>query len=272
MHGSAPDPKGDPAEQRLLFEVQERLVAACMRGRGRPYQPLAWHAPGPGDGDDTQGDDVAARRREGYGGPSTIRPAQAEDPNGDYLRTLPPDKAKAYGAALFGTPSHRIEVNLADGVAFMYEDGCVAHAERQLYGDLTQWLKAQMTVMNLASEVSRKAADDKRAARALPLWHDCMKARGFLYRNPAEARAAVLSAYEDVTGRPGARPRDLDRLRRREIAVAVADATCDAHAGRARTLRGLEDQYRRQVTQEHAEQIAIYRTLRQQAATRPARR
>ncbi|MEV4428253.1 hypothetical protein ACN9M0_38180 [Streptomyces sp. R-07] len=276
VYGSAPDPrsdpKGDPAEQRLLFEAQERLVAACMRGRGRPYQPLAWHAPEPGDGDDTQGDDVAARRREGYGGPSVIRPARAADPNGDYVRTLPPDEAKAYGAALFGTPSHRIEVNLADGVAFMNADGCVAHAERQLYGDLTLWLKAQMTVMNLAGEVSRKAADDNRAARTLPLWRDCMKARGFPYRDPAESRAAVFSAYEAVTGGPGARPEDLDRLRRREIAVAVADATCDARAGRARTLRGLEAQYRRQVTQEHAEQIASYRTLREQAAARLAGR
>ncbi|MFB7448202.1 MarR family transcriptional regulator [Streptomyces sp. NPDC056194] len=120
-----------------------------MRGRGRPYQPLSWHAPGAEDGDGVQGDEVTGRRREGYGGPAAMRPARAADPNGDHLRTLSPDEAKAYGAALFGTPSHRIEVNLADGVAFMNADGCVAHAEQQLYGDPTRWLRAQMTVVNV---------------------------------------------------------------------------------------------------------------------------
>ncbi|MGW1230386.1 hypothetical protein [Streptomyces sp. NPDC002530] len=263
------DPKGDPAEQRLLFETQERMVAACMRSRGRAYRPLAWHAPDRPDGsDDAHGDDVAARRREGYGGLSVLVPARAEDPNGDYLRTLPRDEAKAYGAALFGTQVHRLEVNLPDGVVFMNTDGCVAHAERQLYGDLTVWLRAQMTVMNLASEISRRVTDDDRAVRTLPAWRDCMKARGFPYRDPAAGRAAVFARYEKETGGPSARPQDLDRLRRREIAVAVADATCDARAGRARTIRDLENHYRREVTREHAEQIAVYRTLRQQAAAR----
>ncbi|MEU1226156.1 hypothetical protein [Streptomyces sp. NPDC005828] len=274
VHGSSPDalsdPKGDPAEQRFLFEGQERLVAACMRGRGRPYQPLSWHAPVAGDGDDVQGDDVAARRREGYGGPAAMRPERVADPNGDYLRTLPPDKAKAYGAALFGTPSHRIEVNLADGVAFMNADGCIAHAEQQLYGDLSPWLRAQMTVVNLAGEVSRKASDDRRATRTLPLWRACMKARGFAYKEPGEARAAAFSAYEGMAGVPGGRTEDLDRVRGREISIAVADATCDARVGRTRTLRGLEVRYRRQVTEEHAEQISVYRALRQRAAARLA--
>ncbi|MFF7442936.1 MMPL family transporter [Streptomyces sp. NPDC008122] len=115
-------------------------------------------------------------------------------------------------------------MNLADGVAFMNADGCIAHAEQQLYGDLTRWLRAQMTVVNLAGEVSRRASDDERAARTLPLWRACMKARGFAYKDPGEARAAAFSAYEGVVGVPGGRPEDLDRVRGREISIAVADA------------------------------------------------
>ncbi|MER7541220.1 peptidase inhibitor family I36 protein [Streptomyces sp. NPDC097704] len=258
-----------------------RSSASCSRVRNGwspparavvagPYQPLSWHAPGAEDSDDVQGDDVAARRREGYGGPAAMRPERADDPNGDYLRALPPDKAKAYGAALFGAPSHRIEVNLADGVAFMNADGCIAHAEQQLCGDLTRWSRAQMTVVNLAGEVSRRASDDERAARTLPLWRACMKARGFAYKDPGEARAAAFSAYEGVVGVPGGRPEDFDRVRGREISIAVADATCDARVGRTRTLRGLEAQYRRQVMGEHAEQISVYRALRRCADARLA--
>ncbi|CAM5345807.1 hypothetical protein GCM10010329_00110 [Streptomyces spiroverticillatus] len=259
--------RGGDAERRTLFDAEQRLTAACMRERGWSYQPLTWHADVPQpEADPRRADDVELRRRAGYGAAVPERPSA--DPNGVRLRAMGKAQRERYGQALFGTPGHRIEVKLPDGTAFMNTDGCIAQTENRLYGDLKVWLGAQMSVMNLEGEISRRNFADPQVERTVRPWRACMKEAGHTYPDPEAAKAAFVSAYGELATRAGRNPGGAQELRRREIRVAVADATCDRRVGRARTLRARDAAHRDEVARERAEALRTYRTLREQAAAR----
>ncbi|CAL9549049.1 hypothetical protein [Streptomyces sp. enrichment culture] len=260
--------QGDAAEQKLLFDAEERMIATCMRERGRPYRPLAWHSRSPlPEEDPRNGDDVALRRRAGYGAAAAAAPPPPADPNGDHMRSLPREQRARYGQALLGTAAHRIDVELPDGVAFLNADGCIARAERRLYGDLATWLKAQMVVVNLEGEVSRRIFADKRVGRTVGPWRACMKAAGHAYSDPEAARAEFVEAYRASAER-GAGRDGTAQLRRREVRVAVADALCDRRVGRSRVIRLLDRKHRGELARERGQDIGTYRVLRERALAR----
>ncbi|MFJ2740289.1 hypothetical protein ACIO3O_11525 [Streptomyces sp. NPDC087440] len=258
--------RGSAAERRTLFDAEQRLTAACMRERGWPYRPLTWRADVPRpETDPRRADDVDLRRRAGYGAAAAATERPPADPNGDRLRAMAKAQRERYGQALFGTPGHRIEVKLPDGTAFMNTDGCIARAENRLYGDLKVWLGAQMSVMNLEGEISRRNFADPQVERTLRPWRACMKEAGHTYPDPEAAKAAFVRAYGELAERGGRHPDGARELRRREVRVAVADATCDRNTGRARTLRTRDAAHRDEVARERGQAVQTYRTLREQA-------
>ncbi len=99
--------QGSEAEQRRLFEAEERLTAGCMTERGFRYRSNPWRGPSAAPADDPRaGDDVESRRRAGYGGASAVAGegrGGEEDPNGVYVRSLARDAQRAYMSAPYGT-------------------------------------------------------------------------------------------------------------------------------------------------------------------------
>ncbi|MBB5939288.1 hypothetical protein [Streptomyces zagrosensis] len=256
--------RGSLTEQKRLFQAEQELRAACMAQRGQVYRPARWHRPSPPDPtqDPRRGDDVELRRRHGYGAaPSEASPQAGRDPNAAHLRSLSKSRQQRYGHALSGTPQHRISVRLPDrSVAFMNEDGCVARTEKHLYGDLRTWLKAQMVAINVETEVLRLVSDDKRLRHTEEPWRRCMRESGHTYRTPEAARTAATAVREETEKSKSTRGKNSKVPE--DIAIAVADAQCDRHVGRAKLVRSLDHHYRDQVARTRSEEIVTYRTLR----------
>ncbi|GAA4685416.1 hypothetical protein [Streptomyces youssoufiensis] len=263
--------QGSEAEQRRLFETEERLTADCMTDRGFRYRPNPWRGPSTAPADDPRdGDDVESRRRAGYGGASAVADegeSRGEDPNGVYVRSLARDRQKAYMGALYGTAHHKISAPVpGGGVTFMYGDGCNGKAQQRLYGDLRRWMVARLVVANLEPDINRRVLADRRVARADAAWSRCMNTAGHTFPNPAKARASALRGGEGDGQQPHAqRAGETARPSRREIAIAVADARCDKAVGRAKLIRSLDGHYRDQLAQERAETLNTYRELRGRA-------
>lgn len=258
--------KGTEAQQKRLHAAQERLIVRCMAGRGFSYRPNPWFVPRtPGEDDPRRGDQVERRRQVGYQAAAHLRkvPLPA-DPNAAYVRSLSPAKQTSYTAALFGTIGQKVRAELPDGSeTFMYKDGCNARSLNTLYGDLAVWMRAQMVATNLDGEIDRRLLDDKRVTALDAPWSRCMAAAGYRYRNTSAARSAVFDGYAKALREKTAR--DEAAAKRRETAVAVADATCDASVGRARLVRSLDRHYRKQVAADLAREITTYQSLRAKA-------
>lgn len=257
--------RGSLSEQKRLFQAEQQLRSSCMSGRGEVYRPARWHAPAAPalHRDPRHADDVELRRRQGYGPADAVAsPPPGRDPNTTHLRSLSESGQERYGHALFGTPEHRISVRLPDGsVAYMNEDGCVAHAEKRLYGDLRTWLKAQMVAVNAETDVLRLITDSERLRRTDAPWRRCMQEFGYTYRTPDKAQAAAAALREEADkGNDGAPSRASE-----DIAIAVADARCDRRVGRAALARSLDRHYRDQVARSRSDELTTYRTLRSEA-------
>ncbi|SNX61890.1 hypothetical protein SAMN06272735_3640 [Streptomyces sp. TLI_55] len=86
--------------------------------------------------------------------------------------------------ALFGTGRAELTLELPSGhVVGAHTDGCLAAAERRLYGDQQRWFRAMTLVNNLKSRAPREERAAYRELRA----HGLTEARALLsasYHNP----------------------------------------------------------------------------------------
>ncbi|MER6999409.1 hypothetical protein [Streptomyces sp. NPDC000410] len=81
-----------------------------------------------------------------------------------------PDDARRVADALFGTGPAELSLTLPSGhVIRQHTDGCLAAAQRQLYGDQQRWFRASTTVGNLHSAAPAAQHADYRRLHALAL-------------------------------------------------------------------------------------------------------
>ncbi|MFJ6727910.1 hypothetical protein ACIQPQ_23730 [Streptomyces sp. NPDC091281] len=220
-------------ESGLLADAEEKLITACMKGKGFAYTvdaPPAGHDRAP---ERPFGlDDVAWARAHGYGldaaGPGDDgRTTVAASTQDRYLASLTADRRRAFGTALNGTDRAAITVEVPGrGKIFTSADGCMADARRRLYGDLRTWTEAKAIVVNLRYLTWDQVVSDPKYKAALVSWRTCMADKGFAYASSSDAIAAV-AARDGAGGGTAARER--------EVRTAVADAECNRDAGLART-------------------------------------
>ncbi|MFC0052192.1 hypothetical protein [Streptomyces actinomycinicus] len=75
----------------------------------------------------------------------------------------PPDEK-----ALFGTGPAQLSLTLATGYTVRtHTDGCLAQAQRFLYGDQARWFRAEVTVNNLRPEAEARLGKDPSYRAAL---------------------------------------------------------------------------------------------------------
>jgi hypothetical protein len=144
-------------------------------------------------------------RRRTAGGPAE---------HGERARTE--EQSRKVTAAVFGTGERELSAPLPGGYTVSVNtDGCLATAQRQLYGDQKRWVRAQVLVDNQRAEAGRRVRED-RGYSALESWSRCM-APSQAAKDPAqlrrkwEHRAAGMSAgqgagtYRRTSGTPSPR-------------------------------------------------------------------
>ncbi|MCZ4508423.1 hypothetical protein O3Q52_09445 [Streptomyces sp. ActVer] len=192
-------PRTERERDDLIKAAQQILVERCLAGRGLSSKPAA------GERREGGTDDAEDRRLQG---------------------------------ALFGRGRTELSVTLATGYTVRaHTDGCLAAAQRELYGDERRWFRAQVVVNNLRAEAGLRLKDDPDHRAAHGRWVHC------------------------VTPDHGPRPE--------RPAPAVA-ARCDRESGLDEVRARLEPALLDQVRAERRDQLTTYRQLRTRALHRAA--
>ncbi|MFJ8645916.1 hypothetical protein ACIRNI_07310 [Streptomyces sp. NPDC093546] len=254
-------PPAGAARRNLLYDAEQELQRRCMAAAGfrfwaTPENPLPEAREFPYVVDDER---WAERYGHGSGFAPRIQRLRRQDPNQVYLRGLTADRRQAAVAALNGPrEGEELRAELPGGVVVAHSArGCRAEAWRTLYGDAGEWYAANTLVGNLDGLRRLRVTADPRYATAVRAWSACMRAHGFAYEDPLEARAASL-------GRKNAPDRAL------EVRAAVQEARCAHSSGLAAVARRLDRDHDRELRREH--RAAVERVERLRAAALPRAR
>ena len=200
---------------------------------------------------------LATARIHGYH-PASAPPPFNQGPANAYYSKLSPKRRAEWTAAITGQPGGvrrvpAVQVRLPQGVVMGHSRmGCVASAERQLYGDYPAWFAAMNTVQALRAILVRSVPKDKAYVGAVRLWSRCMSAHGYPAATPARARSAF-------TRRMAAAPTA------REIAVATAAARCADSTGLTAVTQKLQRRYWNVLYRHYRKEVDTYTKLTRMA-------
>ncbi|MFD7081868.1 hypothetical protein [Streptomyces sp. NPDC059918] len=246
----APAREPSAAESRLLERAEQILISRCMDGRGFPY--AVTEAPDTGARSFPYGvDDVEWARAHGYGGRDERAAARAReaDPNQRYFRGLSASGRAAARTALMGSAPVGLSATAPTGMTITASpEGCIADAERTLYGDLAAWFRVKVVTMNLRPLRETRVHEDRRYADAVGQWAACMRAAGRPYAGPDASRQAAARFGESMP------PAEADAA---EAELAVIEATCASGTPLARVSKALDHAYGEQLRARHQEEIAL---------------
>lgn len=257
------------AEQLRIADAQQRLIKRCMTRKGFDFweaerlsleesRTLGWVT-----------DDVAWANKHGYGSRIEAKHERARLTNRNvaYRKGLSDERRAAYDEALdegIDAPVITAEVPTG-GTVRKRVGGCVAEAEKQLYGDRVAWFRAEKTVMGLQPLYVPQVMADKRFAAALASWSRCMARSGHTYRTPQEARQAAVEQGLKAGPGPGA-GKAFDAERK----LAVADATCAKNTSLRSIGNERETHYVNKLRGRYGSDLDTYARLQLQALTRAA--
>ncbi|MEU5344586.1 MULTISPECIES: hypothetical protein [unclassified Streptomyces] len=251
------------AEQSRISDAQQRLIGTCMRRQGFEF----WEAQRLSlEESRTLGyvlDDVGWARKHGYGSRIQAKEsaARAANPNLAYRKRLSEQRRQAYDEALDeGIDAPVIAVEIPGGGTLRKRiGGCVAEAEKKLYGDPRAWFRAEKAAGHLRSLYVPKVLADQRFSAARNTWSRCMKRAGYVYKDPGESRqSAVAQAYRT------AEPKAFEAERK----LAVADATCARDTDLRPIGEERESHYVAQLRDRYGEALDTYTRLQHQALDR----
>lgn len=252
---------GVPYEQfRQLSMAEDKLIQQCMAKAGFKYTVAI-----PPEQEEKEpwmrGDDVAKAHKDGYGiwqhrretanelDPRAPRP----DPDTDGLSK---SEKERFERTLDGT--RRVDFNVVGGgVMNIAVDGCLAEAQKELYGDIKQWSGVESLATNfktVALTASSKYPEYKQAEKK---WSACMSKSGYRYPTPDEAYDEAYTFYSGIK-LPSA-------PLKKEIELAVADATCDKKLGVSALKVKLYDRALKESIEQFEPQIIEYNEKQRKA-------
>ncbi|WP_052424890.1 hypothetical protein [Streptomyces fulvoviolaceus] len=158
--------------------------------------------------------------------------------------------------ALFGPGRRELSTRTATGlVGRANSDGCLAEAQRVLYGDQARWFRTEVAVAvnNLEAAAHHRVTRDPAYRAVLARWARCV-APVRKAEDPAQLRGAWQSRARDLDQRQAA---DLQKR------YAVAEARCVRRTGLADTGARLEQFHAAGLRAEYADLIADHRQLRE---------
>lgn len=222
------------ADSRFLSHASSVLIARCMDEQGFTYPVESLDAPVyPRDA--SFGLTVEEARRSGYVTQSNILAIPEEDKS--YLPTGA-GEAKAWGQALFGpddAPVVSIDIPLVRGEVGSSSVGCLADAQRRLFGSVEAAIRRNMVAGNTFNMAERQAGVDPQKAALDGRWAACMAGAGrpaLTEPGRAVAKARVLAGGK-LSGLSSGEP----------LAIAVDDALCQEEVNYAPLRRAIEDRY-----------------------------
>lgn len=181
-------------EAVLLSRAERRLIGACMKRYGLPYEEATVDPPGLSDRRYGLADRVEAQN-SGYHPPEftgneTVKQAQESMP------------------VLMGQVSSYQGKPVPSG-------GCVEEAGRRVQG-----APAPQDAVQAATEISRSSFEESRSdpgvRKVVSAWSQCMKSKGYSYPSPADSAAAFVEKAE---------------VTREEKRAATADVSCKDETG-----------------------------------------
>jgi hypothetical protein len=206
-----PLPRTERDRGDLIDTAQQVLVDRCLARQGLTLQ----HASAPQ-----------------HGSASDPRERSASDP---------PDRRLQ--GALFGRGRPELSVTLATGYTVTaHTDGCLAAAERELYGDQRLWFRTRVVVNNLRAEAQQRMKRDPDYRDATARWTRCATpAHG---TRPGRPDPAVSTRCARESG--------LTRVRARLEPVLLARVRAERH-GQLTTYRQLRTRALRRAADLYAE-------------------
>ncbi|MFD8985643.1 hypothetical protein, partial [Streptomyces sp. NPDC059564] len=210
-------------------------------------------------------DDVEWARAHGYGGRADRAGAEAReaDPNQRYFHRLTARGRAAARTALMGASPVGLSATAPTGMTLTASpDGCIAQAQRSLYGDLAAWFRVKVVTMNLRPVQEGKVREDPRYTEAVGAWAACMRAAGRPYDSPDASRAAAAALAEELPP---------DRADAAETALAVTEATCATSTALSRVSQALDHTYGDEVRARHQDDIDLRRRLQNAALPKAER-
>ncbi|MEU3404482.1 hypothetical protein ABZ766_11115 [Streptomyces sp. NPDC006670] len=247
-------------QSRVLARAEQILISRCMAARGLTYavtEPV--REEGAARSFPYGVDDVDWARAHGYGGRAerAAAEARAADPNQLWFHRLPARERAAARTALMGASPTGLSATAPTGMTLTAStDGCIARAQRTLYGDLPAWFRVKVVTMNLRPAQEERVRRDARYAEAVGRWAACMAEAGRPYASPADSRQAAAALAEGLPP---------DRADTAETALAVTEATCATSSGLGRVSQALDRAYGEEVRTRHQDDITLGRRLQNAA-------
>ncbi|MFJ2257014.1 hypothetical protein ACIOKD_01515 [Streptomyces sp. NPDC087844] len=245
-----------------LDYAEQLLIGRCMSRHGIPYV-----VPAPRDLLAQRSfpyvvDDIAWARAQGYGGKEQRRIGvlRERDPNERYFRSLSAHGRTEALTVLMGAQSKGVSAKAPTGMTLTTSNhGCIAEAQRALYGDLNTWFRVQVVTTNLQPLYVPKVRADSRYKKALGQWASCMKAAGQPYDTPGQARetAAKRAAAQS--------PEEADKS---SSHIAVAEATCARSTPLSKVVADLDRYYGDRVRARYRKDVTDKRRLQNAALPR----
>ncbi|MFI1360452.1 hypothetical protein ACH4TV_43775 [Streptomyces sp. NPDC020898] len=195
--------------------------------------------------------DVPWAREHGYGSrvrtPEETARLRANDPVGDYVRALSPQRRAKALRAWQGGGVDTIEVTLPGGTTTGRSTrGCTSEARGELYGDFRVWFGADAVDRGATALAMSRAQADPAYTKALRRWSDCVAGRGLPHESPQGLRAALGDSA------PASK----------EAEYAVTEAACAVDSGLAEVAVEVEERHLADVRERYRADVTNARRMR----------
>ena len=222
-------------DDKLFFDVRQRLIEACMAQRGFDVPSVAFGPPSLyATGEKRWGlpeSDLDSARVHGYHlprDPALIASEERAAAETEFLAGLSADERERYWQALTDEPvdgaprpSRRIEIEGSDLVIEVTNsfgsNGCAVQADDELFGSRDQYLATLNAVQKLRSEIDQRATASEAFQAVIKNWSECFEDLGYEAADPLDANDRYVA--------PG------DTPSAEELEAAVADIECKRKLG-----------------------------------------
>ncbi|MCJ0868336.1 hypothetical protein [Streptomyces sp. AP-93] len=247
-----------PAEFARMSQASARIQQQCMRDFG--FSGFTLPEPGLADPRETLSElrygtvNAAEAARSGYKPESVNKKgtaagsAEPELSDDQWLVMTGTTKAVGDSASAMAAPQNF-------GAKAIPEGGCIGQAIRtltdgsdNLYADLAQDINGQSF---------RQSQQDPRVTSVFAKWSECMKGKGFDYKDPMQANDDPMFSGSAITPE--------------EIATASADVACKADTNLVGIWHTADAEIQQKLIDQHASKMAPIRTAKQAALRNTAK-
>jgi hypothetical protein len=203
-------------------------------------------------------DDVKWAKLHGYGRDIQEKQERSakRDPNQRYFWSLSSGRRTAATRAMNGPSPEGMSVRLPNGILVSRsKEGCDTESDAKLYGDAYAWFRASRVMESLAGFRIGQVTSDPRYVTAVRKWSRCMLHRGYRYRTPTQSRMAANETKPPLS-------------HDREIATAVAEATCSTQSQLTSVTKQLDTKFKREQQQKHRWEASARDRLAREALPR----